>query len=159
MNGVTMANQWALANGKANNGTDYGMIDMDSGARAPQYYAMKLWSQFGSALLPVDSPFPSATTLSIYAGKAENGSLSILAINKTGKSLDARLQLSGVTGTLRASVDTLTATNLEATDITFNGVSNPATNFSNAPAKDIGTVDGYLDYTFAPYSITLIRLK
>jgi alpha-L-arabinofuranosidase len=159
VNGVTMANQWDLANGKANNGTDYGMINVDDGTRAPQYYAMKLWSQFGNALLPVESPLSNATTLSAYAGKDDSGSLSFLAINKTDKPLDARIQLLGATGVLRASASTLTATNLEATDVAFNGVTKPDADFANAPAKDLGTADGYLDYTFAAYSITLIHLK
>ncbi len=33
--GVTIANQWNLANGKAANGTDYGLLDADTGARNP----------------------------------------------------------------------------------------------------------------------------
>jgi alpha-L-arabinofuranosidase len=159
VNGVTMANQWDLANGKANNGTDYGLIDVDSEERAPQYYAMKLWSEFGNALLPVESPLPNDTTLSVYAGRAEDNTLSVLAINKTGKPLDARLLLAGVTGSLSASSDVFTASNLEATTISFNGVAKPATNFADAPAKDLGTANGFLDYTFAPYSVSLIRFK
>jgi alpha-L-arabinofuranosidase len=159
VNGVTMANQWDLANGKANNGTDYGLINVDTGARAPQYYAMRLWSQFGNALLPVDSPLSNETILSVYAGRTPDGSLSILSINKTDKPLDARLQFAGTSGKLHASANILAATSLEATEMTLNGVTNSATDFSNAPAKDLGTIDGYLDYTFAPYSITLIHFK
>lgn len=159
INGVTIANQWALANGKANNGTDYGMLNTDSGERNPQYYAIRLWSQFGNTLLPVDSPLPNDTTLSVYAGRAEDGSFSILAINKTGEALDARLQIAGASGVLHASADIFTAKNLNATESIFNGVTNPASDFSDALAKDLGTTDGFLDYSFTPYSITLIRLK
>ncbi|MEI7768980.1 MAG: alpha-L-arabinofuranosidase [Chloroflexales bacterium] len=158
VNGVTMANQWNLANGKANNGTDYGVIDVDSGKRAPQYYAMRLWSQFGNALLPVESPLPAETTLSVYAGRSADGSISVLAINKTDKPLDARVLIAGAAGARHATANVVAAKNLEATEITFNGVSDPATDFSDAPAKDLGTIDGFLDYTFAPYAITLIRL-
>ncbi len=159
INGVAMANQWDLANGKANNGTDYGLLNADSWERTPQYYAMVLWSRFGNALLPVDAPTLSETTLSLYAGRAEDGSLSILAINKSDKPLDARLQIAGAVGTLHASADSVAAKNLDATEMTFNGVKNPATNFSNAPAKDLGSIANILDYTFSAYSITLIRLK
>jgi hypothetical protein len=159
VNGVTMANQWNLANGKANNGTDYGLLNADSWERTPQYYAMKLWSRFGNTLLPISSPLSDETTLSVYAGRAEDSSVSVLAINKTDKPLDARLQITGASGIRHASADIFAAKNLEATEITFNGVSNPATDFSNAPTQDLGTIDGYLDYTFAPYSITLIHLK
>jgi hypothetical protein len=45
--GAAMANQWNLANGKAGNGTDYGLIDSQTGNRAPQYYALKLWTTMG----------------------------------------------------------------------------------------------------------------
>jgi hypothetical protein len=82
-----------------------------------------------------------------------------LSINKTDKPLDARLQFAGVSGKLHASANILAATSLEATEMTLNGVANSATDFSNTPAKDLGTIDGYLDYTFAPYSITLIHFK
>jgi alpha-L-arabinofuranosidase len=159
VNGVSMANQWDLANGKANNGTDYGLMDADSWERTPQYYAIQLWSRFGNTLLPVDSPLPNETTLSVYAGRASDGTLSIMAINKTDKPLDVRLQIAGLTKALHASADIFAATNLEATEISFNGVANPATDFSNAPAKDLGTIDSFLDYTFIPHSITLIRFK
>jgi hypothetical protein len=82
-----------------------------------------------------------------------------LAINKTGDALNARLQIAGASGILHASADIFTAKNLDATESIFNGVTNPATDFSNAPAKDLGTANGFLDYSFTPYSITLIRLK
>ena len=49
--GVTIANQWNLANGKAANGTDYGLLDADTGARNPSYYALALWARFGDELL------------------------------------------------------------------------------------------------------------
>ena len=159
INGVTMANQWALANGKANNGTDYGLLSADGGGRTPQYYALKLWSQFGDTLLPVDSPLPNDSTLSVYAGRTKDGELSLLAINKTNAPLDVQLQIAGASGVLHASADIFTAKNLEATESSFNGVSNPASDLSDAPAKDLGTTVGVLDYTFTPYSITLIHLK
>jgi alpha-L-arabinofuranosidase len=158
VNGVTMANQWDLANGKAGNGTDYGLIDVESGARAPQYYAMVLWSRFGNTLLPVDSPLPDTTTLSTYAGRSDDGALTILAINKTGDPINVQLRLGGASGAFRASAATLVADALDSTDITFNGISSPADDLSDAPTKDLGSVNLPLDYTFAPYSITLINL-
>jgi alpha-L-arabinofuranosidase len=158
VNGVTMANQWDLANGKAGNGTDYGLIDVESGVRAPQYYAMVLWSRFANTLLPLESPLPNATTLSAYAGRSDDGTLTILAINKTGDPLDVQLRLAGASGSFSASTDVFAAKSLDSTESTFNGIPSPAHDFSDAPAKDLGTVNGSLDYTFAPYSITLIYL-
>jgi alpha-L-arabinofuranosidase len=159
VNGVTMANQWDLANGRANNGTDYGLINVDDGTRAPQYYALHLWSRFGSALLPVESPLPDTTTLSVYAGRADDGTLSILAINKTADPLDVQVQIAGANVDFRLSSDTLAAQRLEDIDITFNGVASPAIDLSDAPSLDLGTVNGPFDHTFPPYSITLLRLS
>jgi len=158
-NGVTMANQWDLANGEASNGTDYGMINMDSGTRAPEYYAMLLWNRFGEELLQLNSPLSAETTLSAYAGRSSDGTLSVLAINKTGDPLDVQIRLAGVSGSFRAEADVFSAKNLEATIGVFNGNPSPAEDLSDVPPKDLGTVDGPLDYTFAPYSVTLIRLK
>ncbi len=157
--GVAMANQWDLANGRANNGTDYGMIDMDTGIRAPQYYALLLWTRFGTQLLPVESPFAADTTLSFYAGRAEDGSLSLLAINKTATPQEVRFEWLGASGTWQASVDLFMADTLEATAGTFNQNPNPAFDLADAPAEDLGQVEGSLDYTAPPFSISLIRLE
>ena len=35
-NGVTIANQWNLANGRGANGTDYGLIDAQTHQRSPR---------------------------------------------------------------------------------------------------------------------------
>lgn len=157
--GVAMANQWDLANGRANNGTDYGMIDMDTGVRAPQYYAMLLWSRFGSQLLPVNSPFAADTTLSVYAGRDEDGNLSLIAINKTDTPQDVRFEWLGASGVWQASVDLFMADTLEATEGTFNNNPDPAFDLADAPAADLGAVEGNLAYTAPPFSISLIRLE
>ncbi|MBX0328818.1 alpha-L-arabinofuranosidase [Oscillochloris sp. ZM17-4] len=158
VHGVTLANQWDLANGKAGNGTDYGLINVDTKERSPQYYALVLWSRFANTLLLVDSPLSDTTTLSLYAGRADDGTLSIMAINKTGEPLDAQLRLDGASGTFSVSADTFAAQSLDSTDITFNGVADPAIDLSDAPAAKVGDVDEALDYVFAPYSITLLHL-
>ncbi|NTU65299.1 MAG: alpha-L-arabinofuranosidase, partial [Chloroflexi bacterium] len=157
-NGVTMANQWDLANGQAENGTDYGLIAIDTGARAPQYYAMLLWTRFGNEMLPLDSPLSDMTTLSVYAGRSEDGTLSILAINKTGEPLDVQFLLSGASGSFSVSADVFAAKTLEATEGMFNDNASPADDLSDAPSMDLGLIDGSLDYTVEPFSITLIRL-
>ncbi len=54
-NGVTIANQWNLANGRGANGTDYGLIDAQTHQRSPAYYAMALWSRFGDELVEVEA--------------------------------------------------------------------------------------------------------
>ena len=93
--GVTIANQWNLANGKAANGTDYGMLDADTGDRNPQYYALALWARFGDELLATDVGFSTETELSAYAGRAADGTISVLAINKTGEPTTAHVRIGG----------------------------------------------------------------
>ena len=43
-NGVTIANQWNLANGRDANGSDYGLVDAATLAGSPAYFAMALWA-------------------------------------------------------------------------------------------------------------------
>jgi hypothetical protein len=47
VHGVAIANQWDLANGRAANDTDYGLLHADTFEPHPQYYALMLWSRFG----------------------------------------------------------------------------------------------------------------
>lgn len=157
MNGVAMANQWNLANGKASNGTDYGLIDTQSKIRAPQYFALRLWTSFGTTLLPATSSFDSATEVSTYAARATDGSVRLMVINKTARPIDVRVVLAGVTASMVVSEDVLSAASLDATTVQVNGVRNPATDFSDAPARSVGTSSGQLDHTFVPFSVTVLR--
>ncbi|NTW00056.1 MAG: alpha-L-arabinofuranosidase, partial [Oscillochloris sp.] len=134
VHGVDMAAQWALMNGKANNGTDYGLLDADNGTRSPQYYALALWNRFGNALLPLNSPFSTETELSAYAGKSDDGTISLLAINKTSKPIDLQVQFPGLARPMMASADVLISTSLDSIYCTFNGVASPAADLSDAPA-------------------------
>jgi len=159
VNGATMANQWNLANGRAGNGTDYGLIDASNGKRAPQYYALKMWKSVGNRLLPVDSPLPDATTLSTYATRSADGTISVLAINKTGAPIDVRISLAGLTRTMHVSADVLDAESLETTDVLYNERINPAPDLSNAPAKALGPATGTFDYSFVKYSLTVLHFR
>ncbi len=107
--GVTIANQWNLANGKAANGTDYGMLDADTGSRNPQYYALALWARFGDELLATDVGFSAETELSAYAGRATDGTISVLAINKTADADDRASSDRWRSRHLHARVPTLSA--------------------------------------------------
>ena len=157
--GVTIANQWNLANGKAANGTDYGMLDADTGNRNPQYYALALWTRFGDELLATDVGFSAETELSAYAGRATDGTISVLAINKTAEP-DDRAMFASTSGaaTYGARADIVSATSLDATTVTYNGSDNPSADLAEPPAADLGTVGAEFDHTFPPYSVTLLRL-
>lgn len=157
--GFDMANQWDLANGQAGNGTDYGLMNAETFARAPQYYVYPLWARFGSAMIPVTNPEDPATTLSVYAGWADAGTLSILAINKTGTPIPANISISGLTGITNGWVDVVAAPALDASAVTFNGSPNPADDLANAPSLPLNDTTLPISYTFVPYSITLIRMS
>jgi hypothetical protein len=156
--GVTIASQWNLSNGKAANGTDYGMIDADNGKRNPQYYALALWTRFGDELLATDVGFSTEAGLSAYAGRADDGTISVLAINKTAEPTTARVRIGGGATTYTARADVAAATSLDDTTVAFNGSDDPSVDLTEPPATDLGEVGPEFDHTFAPYSVTLMRL-
>ncbi len=161
--GVAMANQWDLANGRAGNGTDYGLMHVDNAwYRSPQYYVYPLWARFGSQMIPLTSSLNPATQLSLYAGRIDGNTISLLAINKTGASITTTITVNGASGALNISggtVDRLQANSLSDQSVTFNNVSNPADDLSNAPSLALGSSGNNISYAFAPNSVTLLRLQ
>lgn len=156
--GIAIANQWNLTNGPAANGTDYGMMNVDTFAPNPQYYAFLLWAQFGSELLPVTSPFAADTSLSVYAGRDEQGVVSLLAINKTGAPLTSEVAfLNAPADFLSVEVNVVQAESLDSQQVTLNGVANPDDDLANAPPTILPGGAAPFSHTFAPYSITLLR--
>lgn len=158
-NGFAIANQWDLANGQAWNGTDYGMLNADNYSRSPQYYAFPLWAEFGSQMLPVTTSFNEAATLSVYAGKIDPATVTVLAINKTGSVQTADIQIDGAGQISGGTANVVQSTSLDSQSVTYNGVSNPADDLSNAPPTTIPGGSNPLAYTFAPYSVTLLHLQ
>ena len=157
--GVTIANQWNLANGKAANGTDYGLLDADTGSSEPAYYALALWARFGDELLTTDVGFSTETELSAYAGRASDGTISVLAINKTGEPIDRSRADRWRGGHVQRAVPMSSApTSLDATTVTYNGSDDPSVDLTEPPAADLGAVGPEFDHTFVPYSVTLLRL-
>lgn len=161
--GVVMANQWALANGRAGNGTEYGLLHEDNNYyRSPQYYVYTLWSHVGSQLLPVTSSFNAANQLSVYGGRIDANTFTLLAINKSGQALSANLFIDSGGSSLAVTggtVELVSATALSDQAVRYNNVSNPADDLSNAPALPLNTTGSPLVYTFAANSITLLRLQ
>ena len=156
-NRFAMAQQWDLANGRFDNGSDYGLLDTETFARNPPYYVFPLWTRFGLEMLSLSATAPPETTLSLYAGRIDPQTFSLLAINKTAQPITATVDLPffTITGGL---VDLVQATTLTATTVAFNGLSDPADDLSDAPSLPLNNVSDPFVYTFAPYAITLLRL-
>lgn len=155
-----LANQWDLANGLAGNGTDYGLLNADTLARYPQYYVFPLWAMFGSRLLPTSTTFAANSTLSAYGGMVHDGRFTLLAINKTGDPITTDVLINGGPDSFsRGLADVAAAPALDSQSVTFNGVSDPADDLSDAPPTDLGALGNPFSYTFAPYSVTLLRLE
>ncbi len=161
--GFVMANQWDLANGRAGNGTEYGLMHVDNNwYRSPQYYVYPLWSRFGSQMLPVTNSLNPATQLSVYGGRIDATTVSLLAINKTNASITGTISVDGAGGALNVSggsADVVKAVTLSDQTVTYNNVSNPADNLSNAPSLPLGSTGNAVTYIFVPNSITLLRLQ
>ncbi len=157
--GVTLANQWNLANGRSGDKTDYGLVDHDSYQPYPTYYVYPLWARFGERMLPVTTTFDAETTLSVYGGRIDDTTLSLLAINKTGEPITPRIEIEGIRTVQSGLVDILSAPALDSLTVTFNDVSTPNADLSNAPSLVLNDPKHPLSYTFAPYSITLLRLN
>jgi hypothetical protein len=157
-NGFDIGTQWNLANGQADNGTDYGLVDADSMVRHPQYYVYPLWARFGNEMLPVTNSLPADSTLSVYAGRADEGTLSVLAINKTSDPLQASIEFENIAGLATGEMDILAADSLDSETAFFNNNPDPADDLSDAPSQPLETLANPLPVTFEPYSITLLRV-
>ncbi len=156
--GIPRANHWLLFAETAPNGNDYGVIGRYSRRPQPTYFAFRLWKKFGTTLLPVSSQLPVESTLSLYAGRGEAGLLTVLAINKTDAPITTMLEFKGVEQFVSGSVEIVQAERLEDYSVSYNGVNDPNPTLSNAPALRFEPVAGVFEYSFAPYSITLLRL-
>jgi len=162
-NGVVIANQWDLANGKAANGTMYDLLQVDNAwYRGPQYYVAPLWARFGSQMLPITNTFDAATQLSVYGGRVNGTTYSLLAINKSAVSVPATISLESTLGALGitgGTIDIVQASSLNDQAVTFNTVVTPSDNLSNAPSLPLNLSGNVIRYSFAPNSIVLLRLN
>jgi hypothetical protein len=158
--GFDMANQWDMAHGLEGDNAAYGLMKgHEPFPRSPHYYPFRLWSRFGGQMLPVTSSLPAATSLSVYAGWAGLGSYTVMAINKTAAPITADITWNGLGSFTSGTADVLQAASLTDTAVTFNGVANPAPDLSDAPSQPIAGPGNPLNYTFPPYSVTLLRLS
>lgn len=89
--GVEIANHWNFANERSSNGTDYGLVDADTGDPYPAYHAFAAWGRAGDELL--DAAFAEdlddAASVRVYPTRRADGSLHVIVVH-TG---DASRQL------------------------------------------------------------------
>ncbi len=156
--GAAMANQWNLINGLTASGSDYGIFEPDRNEPNPQFYGLALWSRFGDEMLPVASELDPGDTLAVYGGRHSDGTISLIAINKTAEPIESPVRLDGSTGSFTATADVVQADSLESATITYNGVTEQITDLDSEPGADLGATDaGAISATFEPHSITLLR--
>lgn len=155
--GYALFNQWDLANGRAGNGTEYGLMHEDNNYyRAPQYYAFPLWARFGGVMLPVTTTLNAATQASVYAGRVNSTTLSVLVINKMATGITATLAVEEGT-ILRGRVYEVRAASPSAQSVTYNGVSTPSDALDEPPTL-VNAAQGQLTLVLAPWSITLVHV-
>jgi hypothetical protein len=154
-NGVTIANQWNVANGRADNGTDYGLVDAETLVRSPAYYAMALWSRFGDELVRVDVG-GGVDELMVYGGRTADGSVRLLVVNPTGAPLGATISAEPTVAADAVTADVVAADALLSTSVTFNGASTPRVDLADPGEVVPLTPSGELSRDFPPYSITLL---
>lgn len=158
--GVVLFAQWDLANGRDSNGTEYGLMHEDNGYfRAPQYYVYPLWSRFGTHMVAATSTADPASQVSVYAGRVNSSTVSLLAVNKLATPVTITIQTPGFGPLIGGMKWEMAASSLSAQNVTYNGVLNPADDLSNAPPTAL-TVSGYsTTQVLPPYSVTLFHLQ
>jgi len=127
----------------------------------PSYYNQMLFANNRpDVILPIDLQLPPAIDpkarkpLYAVAGKKnDTGEIIIKVVNITGQAQESTIKWNGAPATLNARVTVLTS----AKPDDENSFEKPA----NVVPKDsdLGKVGSPFNYTFAPYSITVVRLK
>jgi alpha-L-arabinofuranosidase len=162
VHGFDIAAQWDVMNGKSDDwGNEFGLMKADgSNDRQPKYWAFPLWARFGTAMLHVVSSAKAESELSVYGGRREDGTITLLVINKSDRFADVEVTLAGVGRIVGGLADVVAAPSLDSTTATFNGIEDPADDLSDAPPLPVDAGQyNRLNHTFAPFSITLLRLE
>ncbi len=156
---------WDMRNGQSTTGNnsaslygwrqigDYGVVSDSTSERFPAFYVSKLLKNFargGDAIIPATSDY---SLLSIYSAKRLDGSLSLLAVNKSAtNALNGSIAITGYTPGPNANVY-------------FYGIpqDNAAQSSPGSPAADVqlgvfAGAAGTFSYTFPAYSVTLISM-
>jgi hypothetical protein len=144
--GGSIANQWNLAGGVAESGTNYGLIDVDNdNAPTPQYEAMRTWSTAGSILHPV---LVSDSALRVYPTRHDDGRWTIILLNLSDVARTRSVEIDGL-----SESSTLVMTGVSTDDLT-------ATSFAPPVTTSLGDVeaDGSFAVDIPGYSINVIEV-
>jgi Cellulose binding domain len=126
--------------------------------RNPQYWSSVLWSRFGGQFATSTSTYDPAATMSVYTGRNADGTLSVLAINKTGVTKRPAIKVAG-SGVASMTADMAVGTSLLDTTMTFNGVADPNDSLSNAPSLPIAVFNSFAaEVAIPPYSMVLLHI-
>jgi alpha-L-arabinofuranosidase len=155
---VAIANQWNLANGRPGNGTDYGMIDVNTGVRSPQYYSMALWTRFGLERFDIRTSDLDGSQLRVWAGRDAQGRYTLMLINSGSSDITRTIRIEGAGTPTSASADVITAASLDATEVKFNGSLDPSVDLATPAAGMMPIADGAVTATLPKLSITLLRI-
>lgn len=160
--GVPIANQWNLMNGRADNGSDYGLIDGETMSRTPAYYAMALWARAGERLVEVTAdPDAELGDLRVYGVLDADAAPRLYAVNPSAEPVRATIAVATDGPPADVVAHVVAGDSLEATTMSFNGSPDPSIELSEPPAVvphgAPARPDADLEYEFAPYSLTLLE--
>jgi hypothetical protein len=133
--GVDLAAQWNLANGEAANGTDYGLLDAETGARHPAYEAFRMWSQMGETLLPTEVRGDPAVRA--FGARHDDGSLTVLLLNGGDMRASFDVELVGIDGAWSLTEWRAVAPSLDARTSTSDAVGRPSGEVGPRFAHDV----------------------
>jgi hypothetical protein len=142
----------------------YGLLYGTGGARpvdtpTPTYYATALWGHMGSDVLPLVQSDDPSTTVSAYATRKADGSLQVLAINKTGSSQPLQIQFKGFSPAGGKLVTYVMASTSDenSLDVDYDGTLDPSAQTLLPGAINHTSVTGdAVSATLAPYSASVL---
>lgn len=117
VHGVEIANQWNLANGTMESGTDYGLIDAETGAPFPQFEALAAWGRAGHRLVASSIADAERTDVRVYPTAKTDGSIVMILLHLDGSSEEVSIVIEGVDPNATVAIDTHWSS--EATSTSF----------------------------------------
>ena len=126
----------------------------------PTYYATALWGKMGRAVLPLTQAADPSTTVSAYATQKDDGSVQVMAINKTGAPQPVEIGYQGFNpqgGMLHAYTLSGATGALSDLDVSYDGVSNPSPQQPlPGPALTQAITGSAVSYTLPAYSLVVL---